>query len=227
MSRALLLSGAGAYADRWHDFPATSRRIAEVLADIGIDVSIEEDLAGGFAGLGMSTPDLLVVNAGHPEPAKPGTTPPAVRDGLRHYLAVGGPILAVHAAASTMPDCETWEQALGGRWVHGTSTHPDIGTSAVKVGSDAHPILSGLGDFEVYDERYSYLRTADDNVVLAVHEWEDHLHPLVWAREAFGGRVVYDALGHGVESYDSPERRLLLQNSAHWLLADDLSGRSG
>ena len=68
------------------------------------------------------------------------------------------------------------------------------------------------------DERYSYLETRPDVTVLYDHHFEDGRHPLVWAREAGPGRVVYDALGHDVTSYDSPGHRALLERSIRWLL---------
>ncbi len=76
--------------------------------------------------------------------------------------------------------------------------------------------------FEVWDERYSHLeRTAEDATVLATHELEGSTQPLVWVRDTPGGRSVYDALGHGIESYRSPQRRRLLQAEARWALRLD------
>jgi hypothetical protein len=215
---ALLLSGAGAYADPWHDFPTTSARIAEVVEDLGIEVRTDDDLERGLAGLSSASPDLLIINAGNPE--SNGLTPAAsgaARKGLADYLATGGPVLAIHAAANTLPDVREWEHAIGGRWVRGISTHPPRDWTTIRIRTDAHPIVAGFADFEVDDERYSFLRTASDIVVLADHEWEGRVHPLCWAREADGVRAVYDGLGHGPESYDSPERRRLLQSSVRWL----------
>ena len=43
-------------------------------------------------------------------------------------------------------------------------------------------------------------------------------HPLLWAREVDGGRVVYDLLGHHVASYDSPTHRAIVARAALWAL---------
>lgn len=221
MTRALLLSGTGAYADPWHDFVTTSARIADTISGLGLEVDTDEDLEGGLAGLvdPARHPDLVVVNAGNPE--SNGLTPAtaaASRQGLVSYLAAGGPILAVHAAANTLPDVEEWEAAIGGRWVRGTSTHPPLDRTTIRVRADAHPIVAGFDDFAVHDERYSRLRTAADIVVLADHDWEGQVHPLYWARESAGVRAVYDGLGHGIESYDCAARRELLERSVRWLV---------
>ncbi|MGI8482640.1 MAG: ThuA domain-containing protein, partial [Thermomicrobiales bacterium] len=73
-----------------------------------------------------------------------------------------------------------------------------------------------------HDEMYSYMVTEPGNVVLATHQYEGIEHPLAWAREIAGnGRVVYDALGHGVEAYDAAGRVALLKREALWLTGAD------
>jgi len=230
MTHVLLLSGAGAYSDPWHDFAQTSARIAETIRELGVAVELSEDLEGGLARLepASSRVDLLVVNAGNP--ASNGLVPdtdPDATAGLTTFLARGGPILAVHAAANTLPDVEAWEAAIGGRWIRGTSTHPPRSRTVIDVCTDAHPIVAGMADFEVDDERYSYLRTGEDIVVLTQHRFQDQLHPICWARESHGSRAVYDGLGHGVQSYESADRRDLLHRSVRWLLASEADLRDG
>jgi len=215
MTRTLVLSGAGRYADPWHAFPRTSARIRDVLGDLGHDVEVSEDVEERMADL--SDIDLLVVNVGCPdEPESAGLA--AARDGLLAFVARGGALLSVHVSATSFPTLPEWEAVVGGRWVRGQTMHPPIGTAQVRVLPTGHPVTAGLADFELHDERYSYLRTAADLTVLAEHDHDGRSHPLVWVRESSSGRVAYDALGHGVESYDSEPRRQLLANEARWLL---------
>jgi uncharacterized protein len=106
--------------------------------------------------------------------------------------------------------------------------HPDYGLSRIHVYPGRHPIAATAGDFELYDERYSYLKVADDVVPLATHMHDGIEHPILWARawdaaESAGARVVYDALGHDGRSYDSPVHREILARAARWL-AGDLAG---
>ena len=58
--------------------------------------------------------------------------------------------------------------------------------------------------------------------MLATHDLDGTPQPLVWVRDNAAGRTVYDALGHGVESYRSPERRRLLQAEARWAVGLDM-----
>jgi uncharacterized protein len=225
--RALLLSGSGRYADPWHPFAATSARIAEVLEEDGITTTVTDDVDAALAALPGTAPDLLVVNIGAPDgPAPEGgdhapgdpAVDAAARAGLLAHLAEGRPLLALHVSSTSLHFVPEWEAILGGIWVRGTTMHPDYDRARVRVETDAHPIVAGIRDFDVDDERYSFLRVADDVRALAWHEHEGRRHPLLWAREHEGARVVYDALGHDAASYDSPEHRGIVARSASWLL---------
>jgi type 1 glutamine amidotransferase len=218
--RVTVLSGHGRYEDRWHDFPATSHRIADTLAETDLDVTVVGTWPRTLTDLG--SPDLLVVNAGVglPDASKHDDAWTNAWDGLRAYLATGRPVIGIHTACNTFHDVPEWLDRLGGAWVAG-SMHPPISEATVRISELDHPITAGLGTgFELWDERYSLLDLhADDAVVLATHDLDGAAQPLVWARDNAAGRSVYDALGHGLESYDSPERRQLLQAEARWALA--------
>jgi type 1 glutamine amidotransferase len=159
-----------------------------------------------------------VVNIGNPSTPRPEARISAARDGLGRHLRAGGAVLGVHASAMSLTTMAEWQTILGGRWVTGRSKHPPQGPSRICVRTDAHPITAGLGDFEVFDERYSYLETGADIVVLCEHEHDGIRHPVVWARQSGPARVVYDGLGHDTRSYDSPGHVGLIQQSVAWLL---------
>ena len=216
--RVRVISGAGRYADPWHDFPATSARIAEIAAGLGHRVELEDDVERSLAGL--DGVDLVIINIGNPE--RHGGESDEIGEafaGLRRHLAAGGSLLSVHVSATSFPGVESWEEIIGGRWVDGTSMHPPIDLARLTVHPDRHPVVAGLADFTVWDERYSYLRVDPEVVPLVEHRHDDRLHPLVWAREQDTARIGYDALGHGVESYQSADRVRLLEQEITWLLA--------
>ena len=54
--------------------------------------------------------------------------------------------------------------------------------------------------------------------VLVVADHEGAAHPVVWVAPG-PGRIVYDALGHDVRSYDSPSRVDLFRREVRWLLS--------
>ena len=101
--------------------------------------------------------------------------------------------------------------------------HPKQDVATILVRSGAHPIVEGLADFTVFDERYSYLHTNPDITVLCEHYTDQQMHPIVWARQSGTGRVVYDGLGHDTRSYDSADHVELLRRSVGWLLEPNAS----
>lgn len=223
MTRALILSGAGRYADPWHPFDATSGRLADILRGEGIDVEVSGEVDARLASLsapGDRDPDLLVLNIG--DPALAGREDPEAealgREGLLAYLGRGRPLLVSHVSATSLRGLPEWEAILGALWVRGVSFHPEYGRARIHVPVSSHPIVAGLADFEVDDERYTDLRVAPDVVALASHEHGGREHPLLWARTYGTARVVYDALGHDAASYDSPVHREIVARAARWLL---------
>jgi hypothetical protein len=216
MARVLVLSGAGRYADPWHDFPATSARVATLLRGLGHQVAVAEAIEGAL--LDLDRVDLLVINIGNPGDGRPDPGSSETERALLRYADNGGAILALHTATTTFTTFAAWPEIIGGQWIRGTSMHPAIGPGRIHRTGEPHPVAAGLADFELYDERYSFLALRPGNVVLFDHEHDGRRHPLVWARQRRAGRTVYDGLGHGVESYASPDHQRLLRASAAWLV---------
>ncbi len=227
--RALLISGAGRYADPWHPFARTSAAVAEVLTQDGLTVEVAEEVDDALAGLAESAPDLVVLNIGdtagpHPDDVM-DAAPDTARDersraGLLAHLASGRPLLALHVSSTSLGYVPEWESILGGVWVHGTTMHPELGVAHIEVDTDAHLIVAGIAGFEVHDERYSWMRVSPRVRGLAWHDHGGTRHPLLWTHEYGSARVVYDALGHDERSYESTPRRALVSRSARWLLGD-------
>jgi type 1 glutamine amidotransferase len=218
MPDVLVVSGSGPYADPWHRFPETSARLAAIIGGLGHSVEVTEDVEGRLAGPGRC--DLLVVNIGNPTDARPVDRIVAAAQGLTGHLAAGGALLGVHVSATSLTAMPEWSAILGGCWVRGRTMHPPQGVASVRVRSESHPIVAGLADFEVFDERYSYLQTEPGVALLCDHEYEDQRHPIVWARETDRARVVYDGLGHDTRSYDSAGHVELVERSVRWLLRE-------
>ncbi|GAA3587384.1 ThuA domain-containing protein [Kribbella ginsengisoli] len=212
-SETVIYSGAGADGDPWHDLPRTSARLADALGGPGLSqiVSSVDELAELIDQAGV-----LVVNA---SADRHGPTPADQQFGrlVERFLAGGGGLLAVHSSTIAFPGLQSWHRTVGARWEHGKTFHPPLERTLVRRTGVEHPIADGLGDFWVEDERYSDLVLVDGIEALYEHTHEGATHPLLWAREVGGGRVVYDALGHDERSYDAPERVELLRRSAGWL----------
>ena len=234
--RVLLLGGVGRYTDPWHPFAETSAALAGLLREAGFGVEMTDDVDTALAGLvtlgdqkgsgvlgapgaGADFPDLLVVNVGLPRDGRPSPATPEAAAGLRRWLADGGPLLVTHASSTSFLDSPDWEAALGGRWIRGTSMHPEYGPAEIHVRRESGGMVEGTGDFDLLDERYSYLQTAPEIRIHATHTHEDLEHPVMWSLDRRPGRTFYDALGHDAASYQSPEHREILLRAITWLTA--------
>lgn len=224
---ALLLTGEGRYADPWHPFADTSHALAGLLRDTGFDVVISGDVDEALADLAHADaaglPSVLAVNVGLPRDGRPSPGTPDASAGLVRWLGSARPMLVTHSSSTSFVDLPAWEDGLGGRWVRGTSMHPDYGPAAVRLLHDSGPVVAGIPDFVLPDERYSYLSTCPDITVHATHRHDGRDHPLMWSlHRGTGtggrrGRTFYDALGHDAASYSSPEHRAILLRAIAWL----------
>jgi type 1 glutamine amidotransferase len=226
--KALLLTGAGRYSDPWHPFAETSQALAELLREAGFDVEIPADVDSALEGLtALDLPVLLAVNVGLPRDDRPSPGTPEAAAGLRRWLESGGPMLVSHASSTSFLDLPEWEEGLGGCWIRGTSMHPEYGTARIHLQGGSDPVVANIPDFDLMDERYSYLRTAPGITVHASHSYEGREHPVMWSLHRGAsprgstGRTFYDALGHDAASYESPEHRELLLRAISWLAAGE------
>jgi type 1 glutamine amidotransferase len=213
MARCVLISGAGDYADPWHPFDTTASLLAAILEPVAGAVAVRTDVDEALAEQTGAT-DLLVVSIGD---AGPGTPTEAARTGLRRHLEAGGPLLVLHVSVTAFPDWPDWEAIVGGRWVQGTTFHPEKGIVAVRI-DPGHPIAAGLRDFVSEDEAYTALRARAGVILLAHHDFDGSAHPLGWAHRYGEAPVVYLALGHDGGAYDAEGTRELVRRSARWLL---------
>ena len=78
---ALVVSGAGPYLDPWHDFAATSSRLAALLRDSGLTVDVTTEVEEALADPRAAR--LLVVNIGNPTTPRPPVCPHR-RPGTHH-----------------------------------------------------------------------------------------------------------------------------------------------
>lgn len=217
MARVRIFSGGGRYGDPWHPFTQTSAAVADILTGAGHGTEVVRDLPASLTDLGAV--DVLVVNAGGQptEEIVPDPEWAAAFDDLGRWLNQGGRLLGLHTAANAFPDWPDWPARLGGRWVRGTSFHPERSEASFGPcpGAAKHPVWDGLDTVEADDERYSSMEVAPGSVRLVQHVTDGVTEVMGWAN---GGHVLYDGLGHDARSYESPSRARLLLNEVSWLL---------
>lgn len=224
MAQVLILSGAGSYADPWHPFPATSAALAQVAQGVSEAVSVREDVDAAlaeFADPGRELPRILVVNTGDSwrgdEPAlSVGADSIA---GFNRLLDAGVHIFGTHTAAASLRSYPRYAHTLGGMWVPGSSWHPPKSATRITL-TPGHAATQGVAHIDTVDERYTDLQLLDDVLVLATQTEGGREHPVLWCKQGpGGGQVVYSALGHDAQGYESREYQQVLRQIFTWLLA--------
>lgn len=95
--------------------------------------------------------------------------------------------------------------------------HPPMGSFRVEVTAPEHPLVKGIGPFEVTDELYLAEHFGAPEVLLetrfggatpgfVVAEWPDQPRPILYLHRPGGGEVLYLNLGHARGHYDAPHR---------------------
>jgi hypothetical protein len=214
MPRITLFTATPPFDDPWHDFRATTDEIVRILVARGQDVRLVDSLDDVVEA--VDDCDLFIANcsADQGEVAAPFDALDAAFGRLRQR---GGSVLSVHASLLAFQALPEWANLLGCSWNHPVSMHPQKGWAVVQVAEVESPITAGLVAFRVYDERYARLQVDGTVEGLLFHTLEGDTHPLLWKRSVGRARVVVDALGHGLESFDSPEHRLVFERSLDWL----------
>jgi type 1 glutamine amidotransferase len=116
-----------------------------------------------------------------------------------------------------------WQFMTGGQFV----AHPgnDGTTYRVRVMTGAHPIVEGIGDFDVTSEQY-YMHVDPSNRVLATTQFPvaagPHIPngrfdmPVIWTRYYGQGRVFYNSLGHQPGIVQSEPCLTLMRRGMLW-----------
>lgn len=217
MARIRILTGGGRYGDPWHPFAKTSAAVVEALEGAGHDVTNLPDEPDSLRRL--ADVDLVVVNlGGQPmETIEPDAEWSEAQAEFGDWIRAGGRVLGLHTASNAFPDWPEWPELLGGRWVRGTSMHPERCIATFEPAEDAshHAVWNGLDTVAAYDERYSDLEVFEGSTPLVRHETAEQFQVMGWAK---GDRVIYDGMGHCERSYQSPSRIQFLLNQVDWLL---------
>jgi trehalose utilization protein len=165
-----------------HDYPAFLADWSKILLERGarVDGALHFPTADELAGT-----DVLIIYKGDG-----GSCSPAERAALEPYLRRGGGLVVLHDGMCS-DDPGWFAQVAGGAKQHGEMNW-SAGPLKVHVVDREHPIMQGLGDFDLDDEAFFRLRQAPGMHVLAEAglPMNGEVHPQAWTYERTlpGGR---------------------------------------
>jgi len=242
-TNAVLVTGG-----RWHDFEYARAQLLVRLAEYG---HVRTTWSPDYSCLeALADADLLVTYTCDLRPT------PEQQQALVAFVERGGRWLALHATNSAIdppeaggPRIFTTPRVLGPvADVLGTQflAHPPIAPFTVEVTRPHHPMVAGIGSFEITDELYVCEHHGEIEVLLhtdfngpcrgfAEGEPDDRVQrPVLYFRPFGAGTVCYFTLGHcrgrfdvqdlGIEdlgrtdrvAWEVPEYRVLLDRCVGW-----------
>ena len=234
--------------DPFHPPETQASSLTAIMASIGIESEIEEDVEAGCRKLASGKYNILTFSAARwrmlnetsgpvnsaaiPAPSDPDprwalSLSESGRETIRRHLRDGGSLLAMHAAAIAFDDWSDWGEIIGAHWVWGQSGHPTLGPVEARfIPETTSPLVADLPPFECEDEAYGGMWMAPDVKPLAQVRATapgasgpgSTWTPALWTHQWQGGRVVYDALGHASPSLDHPVHRRVVARAALWAL---------
>lgn len=200
-----------------HDFDFVRLELLKLFAEIE---HVRTTVSADFEDLdSLSRAGFLVTYTCNVEPSREAE---AV---LAHFVEAGGRWLALHATNSLLEWTEggvasrhgprPFFETLGSAFV----AHPPIGRYTVEPCASDHPLVRGIGSFEVEDELYLYDMLGETETLLETRfrgtapgftreDWtdgDDH-RPVMYLRRVGQGEVLFLSLGHARGHYDAPHR---------------------
>ena len=224
-SRGAILIFSHTTGYRHDSIPAGVGAITSIARSRGLTVVASED-PSIFSPRRLGQFRAIVLLSATTDPNDPGSEwlVGDRRTALQRFVARGGGILAIHAAADSHYRWPWYAKLIGGRFAR----HPP-GTPNGKllIADKSHPANRGLPPTLERTDEWYYFDDVDPTSKLlvtldpgSIGEKDVNPNPISWTREVDGGRIFYTALGHTRESYSEPFFRRHLANGLDWVLAD-------
>jgi uncharacterized protein len=196
-----------------HEPVAATDRYAKFLSSQDYDVSTSDSLDAYLDDL--SDVDLIVQcwTMGRISSDQLGGLLAAVASGTGFGGWHGGIV-------DSFRDQPEYHLLTGGQFIH---HHKEFVRYAVLSASD-HPIMAGLGTFEVHSEQY-YLHADPGNEVLATTDFLPDpdrpeigtpTMPVTWLRQHGAGRVFVTTIGHRLADLEAPAVDEMIRRGLLW-----------
>ncbi len=198
-----------------HDWRATAPEFARILReDPRLEVSITECPAmyGSPLMTHYDATFLHFKNYAERLPLGPG-----IGEGLVRFAESGRGVVIAHFGCGAFQEWDGFERLAGRVWNPELRAHDPYGAFTVRIEESAHPVTSGMKDFEVTDELYTCLDGDTEIRVLcaATSAVDQKDYPMAFVVPGFP-KVFHSVLGHGVASLQSEGMRALYRRATAW-----------
>lgn len=228
-SAVLIFSHTTGY--RHDSIPDGIRAVSDIGRRGGLSIVASEDPAI-FSAEGLSRFRVIVLLSSTTDPNNPGSEwlTGDRRKALQQFVARGGGVLAIHAAADSHYHWPWYARLIGGRFA---SHPPGTPMGKVTITDPPHAAARGLPRTVERTDEWYYFQDVDPTSSLlatldpaSIGEKDVNPNPMAWTREVDGGRIFYTAMGHTRESYSEPFFLRHLANGLDWVLAGPPKGRA-
>ena len=146
----------------------------------------------------------------------------AERANLIGFLESAKGAVILHHALVDYPSWDWWSQEVSGakyfeqaEGKHPASTYAHDQKLEIEPATE-HPILSGIGRFQIVDETYKGMWISPKVTILLKTHHPLSDGPVAWLSPYRQSRVVCIQLGHGSEAHLNPTYQKLVRNAIRW-----------
>lgn len=154
--------------------------------------------------------------------------PKTAEEGLIRFLKEGGGMVFFHASSSVFYNWDEFRNISTASWEDETH-HGPMCRVRVSFEDLDHPLISGLKDFEIFDELWIDARSNTSFTTLGTASNVDTLvkdqeaQPAVFVRNFGRGRIFHTILGHDTRALENPGFRILMLRGAEWAARGEVS----
>lgn len=142
-----------------------------------------------------------------------GELPAEARQSLLAWILRGGTFAGIHSATDTWHSSPEYLEMIGAEF----ATHPPDAEATIVVEDAAHPATKGLPSPHVMvEEIYEFVKFDRAKVRMLLSTAGA---PLAWEKTYGNGEVLYTALGHREDVWQSPWFRAHVRGIMEWALA--------
>lgn len=185
--------------------------LASSLVKKGIHFTYSADPADLTAD-NLAKYDGLALYANHEEITK------SQEKALLNYVNGGGGFIPIHCASACFMNSEPYIKMVGGQF-----KEHDKGIFTADLLSEAEKTITGLKEFETWDETYVHHKINPDINILMERVDGDHKEPWTWVNTQGKGRVFYTAYGHDERTWSNEGFHNLMAKGILWAVGEKVA----